>query len=70
MSPGKASGRPARSTPSRVSLFGSPRSQSAEKKDENMMAMAGNKMQLMRDVDKFLIAKPVKDKDKKFSLIN
>ena len=65
MSPGKGSGRPGRSTPSRVSLFGSPRSQYADRKDENMMAMAGNKIQLMRDVDKFLIAKPPKDKDKK-----
>ena len=65
MLPGKASGRQARSTPSRVSLFGSPKSWSAERKDENMMAMAGNKIQLMRDVDKFLIAKPAKDKDKK-----
>ena len=65
MLPGKGSGRPGRSTPSRVSLFGSPRSQSADRKDENMMAMAGNKIQLMRDVDKFLIVKPPKDKDKK-----
>ena len=60
MLPGKGSGRPGRSTPSRVSLFGSPRSWSADRKDENMMAMAGNKIQLMRDVDKFLIAKPPK----------
>ena len=46
-------------------MFGSPRTWSADRKDENMMAMAGNKIQLMRDVDKFLIAKPPKDKDKK-----
>ena len=65
MLPGKNAGRQPRSTPTRASLFNSPRSQSADRKDEHMMSMAGNKIKLMRDVDKFLIAKPPKDKDKK-----
>ena len=60
MSPGKGSDRPARSTPSIVCLFSSPRSWSADRKDENMMAMTENKIQLMRDVDKFLIGKRIK----------
>ena len=65
VSPGKGKPKSQKQIAAKISLFGSPRTRSLAQKEDDMMSLAETKTNLMRSLDKFLIAKAPKDKDKK-----
>ena len=65
VSPGKGKPKSQKQIAAKISLFGSPRTRSLAQKEDDMMSLAEMKTNLMRSLDKFLIAKAPKDKDKK-----